>query len=160
MNFNFDTESDFGVDYGGVPSYDFGDFGGFDAERINDLSYGRYSPMSSGSSLDKIFEAINKANAFKAQSSGTATPRRNASGTTATKIGNSATLITQAPKITRKSGGGGLFGSLGGGIGTLGTALGVFGPAGAAIGGLVGKGIDAFSQKYYLSEIISFKINT
>lgn len=151
MNFNFDTESDFGVDYGGVPSYDFGDFGAFNDNRIFDtesdfgVNYGRYSPMSSGSSLDKIFEAINKANAFKAQSSGTATPRRNASGTTATKIGNSATLITQAPKITRKSGGGGLFGSLGGGIGTLGTALGVFGPAGAAIGGLVGKGIDAFS---------------
>jgi hypothetical protein len=40
------------------------------------------------------------------------------------------------------SGGGGLFGDIGGAAGMLGTAFGVFGPLGAPIGAMAGKFID------------------
>lgn len=149
MNFTFDTESDFGVDYGGVPSYDFGSTSGLDTGRINDISYG--SSGSSGSnvigSLGKIFEALDKAKTYKSQNSSGGNSFSSPQSSVE-QVGKNMYLINRAPKkipvgTQQSSGGGGLFGGLGGAAGALGTAAGVFGPLGAPVGALVGKGIDA-----------------
>lgn len=147
MAFTFDTKSDFGVDYGGVPgSYTFDNVRNINTDMINDMAYGR---PDSGDGFSKILEALNKANAYKSQSSSTTGSAKQAttSGPSIQKIDDNLSVIFRQPKqkITGASSGGGLFGGLGGGVGALGTALGVFGPAGAAVGGLVGKGIDAIA---------------
>lgn len=144
----FDTESDFGIDYGGVPSYDYGDFGSFDPERINDLTYGRYSPMSSGNSLDKIFEALNKANTYKAQSGSAPSFKGIGQGTNVEKVGNSTYIINRAPKqkVTGGSSGGGLGSAIGGIAGTALSFIPGVGPVaqallpkvGSTVGGLFG----------------------
>ena len=142
MDFTFDTKSDFGVDYGGVPgSYTFDDVRNINTDMINDISYGS---SDSGGSFSKILEALNKANAYKSQSSKDPTKQVNAGGPKVEKIDDNLSVIFRQPKqkITGGSSGGGAFGSIGGAAGALGTALGVFGPLGPVVGGLVGKGID------------------
>ena len=65
----WDTQSNFGVDYGGVPSYNWGSTTGINTDLINDLSYGR-SGSSGPDWLGKGLEALNKAMGYKSQSAG------------------------------------------------------------------------------------------
>lgn len=142
MDFTFDTKSDFGVDYGGVPgSYTFDDVRNINTDMINDISYG--SSDSSGG-FGRILEALNKANAYKSQSSRNPAKQASAGGPKVEKIDDNLSIIFRQPKqkITGGSSGGGPFGGIGGAAGAIGTALGVFGPLGPVVGGLVGKGID------------------
>lgn len=153
---SFDYDKNSG--YGGFSVDDEGTFnlpglsgtGALSPGGMNRYVDSSYTRQNATDSLSKIFEALDKANLFKSQSAATG-----AGGTTSTgnggtfqKISDTASVYFPPPrqKITGGTSGGGLFGGLGGGVGALGTALGVFGPAGAAIGGLVGKGIDAFAR--------------
>lgn len=153
-SFNYDKNDGYGgfsVDNSG--SFDLPGLSGSGALSpggMNQYVDASYTRQNSGDSLSKIFDALNKANLFKSQSSGTGTGSTTNTGNTGTfqKISDTASVYFPPPrqKITGGTSGGGPLGGIGGGIGALGTALGVFGPAGAAIGGLVGQGIDAFTR--------------
>lgn len=97
-------------------------------------------------SIGRVLEAINKATAYKTQSStgSSGTKQATTSGPSIQKIDDNLSVIFRQPKqkITGGSSGGGPFGGIGGAAGAIGTALGVFGPLGPVVGGLVGKGID------------------
>lgn len=140
MASTWDTESDFGVNYGGVPSYDWGSTGGgIDWNSINDMSYGSSDRSTGGDFASKALEALNKAVAYKNQSNNSGVKASSGSATIE-QVRPDLTIITPAPKqkTTGGSGGGGLLGTIGSGIGIAGTALGVFGPLGPAIGALAG----------------------
>lgn len=159
MAFNFGSfDYDKNDGYGGFSVDDSGSFnvpglsgsGALSPGGMNQYLDVSYARQNSGDSLSKVFEALEKANLFKSQSSGTGTGSSTTTGNGGTfqKISDTASVYFPPPrqKITGGSSGGGPLGGIGGGIGALGTALGVFGPAGAAIGGLVGQGIGALTR--------------
>ncbi len=154
MAFSFDKDSG----YGGFSVDEEGTFdlpglsgsGALSPGGINqyvDVSYGDYNPLSSGNSLNKILEALNKANAYKAQNSGGSGLRNAGGGSTVEPIGKSTYVINRAP-IQKVTGGtsGGLGSTLGGIAGTALSFIPGVGPAagallpkvGSAVGGLFG----------------------
>lgn len=153
--FSFDKDSGFGgfsVDSSG--SFDLPGLGGSGAlspggiNRYVDASYSNY-PSGSTDSFSKILDALNKANAFKAQSSSAGSSRGMRSGGQGKfeKINDTLSIYTPAPKVKQTGGssGGPGFGDVGNIIGTAGTALGIFGPLGPLVAGGIGKTIDAFA---------------
>jgi len=143
----FDTESDFGVNYGGVPSFSFKDTFDLDTDRINDISYGSSGGMNAISSISKVLDALDKAKTYKAQNS-SSLDSGGFGGTTAEQIGKNLTLVTRGPKkITQTAG---TSGGLGSAIGTIagigasfipgvGPAVGALLPkVGGTVGGLFG----------------------
>lgn len=65
----WDTQSNFGVNYGGVPSYSWGSTNNMNTGLINNISYGRAGDTSGPDWLGKGLEALNKALAYKGQNS-------------------------------------------------------------------------------------------
>lgn len=141
MNFPFDTESDFGVNYGGFGDRDYSKAFEFDPTPINQYSYNRENTSESGNSFDRILEALGKASAFKSMSSGTGSTAgaTTGGGNTGTfqKISDVASVYIPPPKqkIT-----GGTSGGLGSAIGGIaGTALGLIPGVGPIAAGLLPK---------------------
>lgn len=144
---------DFGANDSGIfdnATFDYDRTGAFDLPGLSGSGALRRSSRESDSMdrIGKIFDALNKANTYKAQNSTGSSGMGSTPGTNVEQIGRSTYLVTPPPKkipvgTQQPSGGGGLFGGIGGAAGALGTAAGVFGPLGAPIGALVGKGIDS-----------------
>lgn len=153
--FDFDEDSGYGgfsVDNSGA--FDLPGLGGSGAlspgglNQYNDVSYGDYNPLNSNSSLNKIFEALTKASAYKAQSGSAPSFKGMGQGTNVEKVGNSTYIINRAPKqkVTGGSSGGGLGSAIGGiagtalsfvpGVGPVASAL--LPKVGATVGGLFG----------------------
>jgi hypothetical protein len=160
----FDTKSDFGVSYGGVPTsgYNWSSLGSgidynqpFGIDRTGQFDLpglqgtgalgSRSSQNDLFSFLGKGLEALSKARSYQ-ESVGGATSRR--SGT----YGSDAQVASQgrgwtlyAPRTTQKSsqsgGSSSPLGTIGSIVGTAGTALGVFGPLGPAAGAAIGGGL-------------------
>lgn len=155
MAFTFDKDSGYGgfsIDEEGA--FDLPGLSGAGAlspggiNEYNDVSYGDYNPLSSGNSLNKILEALNKANTYKAQNSSGSGLRTAGSSSTVEPIGKSTYVINRAPiqKVTGGSSGGGLGGAIGQVAGTALSFVPGIGPvakallptAGATLGGLIG----------------------
>jgi hypothetical protein len=144
---------DFGGSDSGIfdsPVFDYDRTGEFDLPGLSGTGALRRRSRESDSMdrINKIFDALNKANTYKEQGSTRSSKIGGTPGTDIQQIGRSTYLVTPPPKkipvgTQQPSGGSGLFGSIGGAAGALGTAAGVFGPLGAPIGALVGKGIDS-----------------
>jgi hypothetical protein len=140
----WDTKSDFGVGYGGVPSYTWGSTGGLNTGLINDISYGRSGGSSGPDWLGAAVSALDKALGYKKQNStsglsSSGEQRGYGSSVPAATRGKGYTMYLGAPvqKTTQTGGSSGI----GGAIGTLaGAGIGFIagGPAGAGLGATLG----------------------
>jgi len=159
MAFNFGSfDYDKNDGYGGFSVDDSGSFnlpglsgsGALSPGGMNQYLDVSYARQNSGDSLSKVFEALEKANLFKSQSSGTGTGSSTSTGNSGTfqKISDTASVYFPPPrqKITGGSSGGGLGSTIGGiagtalslipGVGPIGTAL--LPKVGSTLGGLIG----------------------
>ena len=147
----WDSTSDFGVNYGGVPSYDWGSTSGINTGLINNLSYGRGANSSSPDWLNKGIEALNKALSYKGQTAsatGSRSYRGYGSNAPTAVQGRGYTMFMPTPtqKTTQSGGSRGIGGALGtlAGIGVsmipgVGAAAAAAAPAaGGALGSLFG----------------------
>jgi hypothetical protein len=147
----WDSTSDFGVNYGGVPSYDWGSTSGMNTGLINNLSYGGGTNSSGPNWLGKGLEALNKALAYKGQSgssSGSRSYRGYGSNAPTAVQGRGYTMFMPTPtqKTTQSGGSRGIGGALGtiAGIGVsmipgVGQAAAAAAPAlGGTLGGFFG----------------------
>lgn len=145
----WDTKSDFGINYGGVPSYSWGSTGGMNTNLINSISYGNSGNSSSPDWLGKGMEALTKALTYKSRATSSPTSssdRPQAANATVVGGGRGYTIFMPGPTQTTKqsatSGGGGIGSALGtiAGIGV--SMIPGVGPAAAAaapaLGGQLG----------------------
>jgi hypothetical protein len=140
----WDTKSDFGVGYGGVPSYTWGSTGGLNTGLINDISYGTSGGSSGPDWLGAGINALNKALAYKQQNSGyspSSSREERGYGSNAPAVSRGKGYTMYMPTPTQKSTQTGGSRGIGGTIGTLaGAGVGFLagGPAGAGLGATIG----------------------